>query len=124
LTAMISLIPFFLTLTGTFVIWDAYIISFIHLSHTVLFRPLSWKNREGEHVIVRRHDACRWNTHSSHSHSFRCHLISPPSALIRFRRIVKYLWKWRCLPQTPHFFCLFPLMFTSSCLIFVFFCRL
>jgi predicted membrane protein (TIGR00267 family) len=29
LTAMISLIPFILTLTGTFVIWDAYIVSFI-----------------------------------------------------------------------------------------------
>ena len=29
LTAVISLIPFILTLTGTFVIWDAYIISFI-----------------------------------------------------------------------------------------------
>ena len=29
LTAMISLIPFILTLTGTFVIWDAYILSFI-----------------------------------------------------------------------------------------------
>ena len=29
LTAMISLIPFILTLTGTFVIWDAYIASFI-----------------------------------------------------------------------------------------------
>ncbi|MBE0511440.1 hypothetical protein IBX38_00135 [Candidatus Bathyarchaeota archaeon] len=29
LTAVISLIPFILTLTGTFVIWDAYIVSFI-----------------------------------------------------------------------------------------------
>jgi len=29
LTALISLIPFFLTLNGTFVIWDAYIASFI-----------------------------------------------------------------------------------------------
>lgn len=29
LTAVIALIPFILTLTGTFVIWDAYIVSFI-----------------------------------------------------------------------------------------------
>ena len=29
LTAVISLIPFILTLTGTFIIWDAYIASFI-----------------------------------------------------------------------------------------------
>lgn len=29
LTAMISLIPFILTLMGTFVIWDAYVVSFI-----------------------------------------------------------------------------------------------
>ena len=29
LTAVISLIPFILTLTGTFVIWDAYVVSFI-----------------------------------------------------------------------------------------------
>jgi predicted membrane protein (TIGR00267 family) len=29
LTAIISLVPFFLTMTGTFVIWEAYIISFI-----------------------------------------------------------------------------------------------
>ncbi len=36
LTAFISLIPFILTLTGTFVIWDAYIFSFI-LTLTTLF---------------------------------------------------------------------------------------
>ena len=29
LTAVISLIPFILTLTGTFAIWDAYVVSFI-----------------------------------------------------------------------------------------------
>lgn len=36
LTAVISLIPFILTLTGAFVIWDAYVISFI-LSLATLF---------------------------------------------------------------------------------------
>ena len=36
LTAVISLIPFILAMTGTFAIWDAYIISFI-LTLTTLF---------------------------------------------------------------------------------------
>jgi predicted membrane protein (TIGR00267 family) len=52
LTAIISLVPFFLTMTGTFVIWEAYIISFILTLATLFSLGLYLGRIAKENILI------------------------------------------------------------------------
>jgi len=79
LTGVISLVPFILALTGTFLIWDAYIVSVILSLVTLFLLGLYLGRIEGEHFVIRCPDGCRWNSHSSHSPSTERHLTFLPT---------------------------------------------
>jgi len=86
LTAAISLIPFILTLTGMFAIWDAYVASFILTLATLFFLGLYLGRIAKENIwlygiqtvvagiLIIAIVLLLGDTHNSHSPSFRCHL--------------------------------------------------